>query len=278
MHGNFVFDIDGVVAIVLDMKSTRDETLDAIKRFYGEAFLERYRIDVIGYPHIVYPGYYALLQWIHSFGGRIMFFSSGVEERNVPLVDEIMRRSFGDRVGEVDYKVFSRQHCVDTDRLEIIDPEAEKEMQGFFYGRLKKRLADIVSADELPDTLLVDDDTSYMVKGEEYNFIGMRYSYYYYTGKNDFRIADEFVRTHNAFYVCGLLTKIFECAEKDDLDLRDAARKVQIEGEGKELSREFYYPSIYRDEYYYKGLEVLKGFDPELKFYIDPGVLEEKEV
>ena len=262
MLGNFVFDIDGTLAIALDYEAEKHEK--AIKEKFDAAFIEKYRLTAANYPHYIYPGYYALFKWLHTLGGKIIFFSSGMEIRNVELAAKMMEKAFGDAVSEVEYKVFSRQHCVDTTTWAMQQGEG-KSYQSYFYGQRKKKLAGIIVPEaELQSTLLIDDDSSYMVKGEEYNFISLRYpSDYLPQGYRSKR----FTEFHRVYYLAGLFATMFEAQKEKGISLVEAAKFVQIDSEGVELSRDFYYPGTKRVRFHLKGYEILSKIDPTLTFY-----------
>ena len=105
MLGNFVFDIDGAMAIAVDYEPLI--VAEKVKKEFGVLFYEEYCLEAYNYPHYIFPGYYALLKWLHGQGGKIFFFSSGIEERNVELAKKVMAKAFFDD-GEVGYQVFSR--------------------------------------------------------------------------------------------------------------------------------------------------------------------------
>lgn len=262
MNNNFVFDLDGAVAIVADYE--KDKIEKNVKEKFGIEYFTKHCLMAYNYPHYIFPGYYALFKWLHSKGDKILFFSSGIEERNVELVDNIMKMSFGDSAVDVGYKTFSRQHCIDTDKM---PSEEKKKYQSYFFGQRKKKLSGIVVPEnELANTLLIDDDNSYMVKGEEYNFVYLRYCYQYLQ-ETRYGIDEASQYFHRAYYLAGLFSKMFDRMEENNVSLIEAAKYVQIEIEGKELNADFYYPSVKRAEYYTKGLEILKHFDSSLEFY-----------
>ena len=266
MPGNFVFDIDGTIAIVADYQA--EEVEKSVKAKFGDEFFNEHCLTAYGYPHYIFPGYYALFKWLHSIGGKIFFFSSGIEERNVELADKIMKKSFGEAVSEVEYRVFSRQHCVDTNDLPF--NEAREKYQSYFWGKRKKKLSGIVVPEtELPNTLLIDDDYSYMIKGEEYNFVYVRYTHMYLQSFNTgaYNETDGFSKFHKAYYLAGLFSKMFEVREDKKISLVEAAKYVQIDMEGKELNKDFFYPGTGRIEYFITGKEILQRFDPALEFY-----------
>jgi hypothetical protein len=259
----FVFDLDGAMVIVVaryDMEATEQR----VREKFGEAFLERHRFEVLGHIHYLFPGYFALLRWLHEHGVSLAFFSSGVEERNVPLVEQIMRRAFSDQTEPPPYRVFSRRHCIDTDQLGRLQREEKERYQPCFFGNLKKKLAGVVVPEEaLNDTLLIDDDESYMVRGEEYNFVGLRYAYRYAV---DELSIDNFAIFHSAFYVSGLADAMFKLCATEGIRLIAAARRLQYDAEGAELSEAFRFPSRYRESYYLVGRDMLRQVEPDIDF------------
>ena len=265
MLGNFVFDIDGAMAIMIDSKAEKVEK--EVRDKFGDVFWEKHCL-MAKYPHYIFPGYYALFKWLHINGGKIFFFSSGLEIRNVELAAKMMEKAFGEAVSEVPYKVFSRQHCVDTSSPYWAppNPEAEK-YKTFFHGQRKKVLAGIVvPEEEIANTLLIDDDTSYMVKGEEYNFISLRYAHEYL---HDGYRNDGFTHFHPAYYLAGLFSTLFDLRETKGMTLVEAAKFVQIDSEGAVLSRDFFYPSRKKIDFYLKGHQILSQIDPTLGFYYE---------
>ena len=199
----------------------------------------------------------------HSKGGKILFFSAGIEERNVELAEKMMKMALGEDLSGVSYQVFSRQHCIDTHGWGMSEEEKES-YQSYHYGQRKKKLAGIVVPEAaLSNTLLIEDDVSYMVKGEEYNFIGLRYCYEYLHDEK----RDAFTIFHRAYYLAGLFATMFEVQAEKGITLVEAAKFVQIDSEGAELSRSFYYPSNKKLDYYLKGQKILSEIDPTLQFF-----------
>lgn len=261
----FVFDLDGAMVIAVGQHEA-ERTERQVRDKLGDAFLERHRFDILGYPHYLFPGYFALLRWLNERGVSLAFFSSGVEQRNVPLVEQIMRRTFADQPEPLpSYRVFSRHHCIDTGDLDRRQAEGGERYQPCFSGNLKKKLAGVVvPEDALDDTLLIDDDESYMVRGEEYHFVGLRYAYRYI---NDYDQVDGFANFHAAFYVAGLADALFRLCATEGIRLRAAARRLQYDAEGAELSEDFRFPSRYRASYYLMGRDILRQIEPGMDFF-----------
>lgn len=260
----FVFDLDGAMVIAVGQYEA-ERTEQQVREKFGDAFLERHRFEVLGHGHYLFPGYFALLRWLHERGVSLAFFSSGVEERNVPLVEHIMRRTFADQPEPVPYRVFSRHHCIDTDDLKRQAAGEAKRCQPCFFGNLKKKLAGVVvPEDALDDTLLIDDDESYMVRGEEYNFVGLRYAYRYVVDADQ---VDRFAHFHVAFYVAGLVDALFKLCATEGIRLRAAAKRLQYDAEGAELSEAFRFPSRYRASYYLVGRDLLRQVESDIDFF-----------
>ena len=76
-----------------------------------------------------------------------------------------------------------------------------------------------------------------------------------------------FIYFHKACYLAGLFSKLFDLVQKKGMSLMEAAKAVQIDAEGVELSGNFYYPCKNRSAFFIKGLAILKKIDPTLKFY-----------
>ena len=111
---------------------------------------------------------------------------------------------------------------------------------------------------------MIDDDESYMVRGEEYHFVGLRYAYQYLV---DYDPVDGFANFHAAFYVAGLADALFRLCATEGIRLQAAARRLQYDAEGAELSEEFHFPSRYRASYYLTGRDMLRQIEPGMDFF-----------
>jgi|GEM_PF-1723743 len=261
----FVFDLDDT--IVSAVSSCVEDTLKKVEKELGKEFLDKFSFEVLGYTHLVYPGFYSLFRWLYQSGHNIYFFSSAIKERNEDLVHKLIKKTFPENFNKVmnKVKVFSRKDCIDTT---IMSSDEREKYQSFHYGQRKKKLAGIVvKENELPDTLLIEDDYSYMTRGEEYNLVKVAYNYNFYPVYRNIR---EFLSLHKAYYLCGIFAKMFEIVKEKRITLVEAARYLQFDLENETLSRDFYYPSVERIEYYKKGLNILSNIDASLKFYFEP--------
>ena len=227
-----MFDLDGSLETPYFKKEDSAKVREWMQNHpSGYAFERLYAEVMEGLPHFILNGALELLRWVHDKGFEIVFFSNAVAERNRELCPILMERAFG-KGNEPPYRVLSRGDCIDTRRM---DDEARMAFQGLWFGNYKKKLAGVVVAEEhLPDTLMIEDDNSYAVKGEERNFV-----YGVYGGcANSFVSQPELSQYsgqdfHLPFYFCGMLKRIVEYAEKTNVSLADAAVQVQYTDFGR---------------------------------------------
>ncbi|MEM7174242.1 MAG: hypothetical protein AAF380_03250 [Bacteroidota bacterium] len=208
-----VFDIDRVIAKPWKVINSRKhkELAQAKKKFDIEQ--DKHFLDVLGYPHQIYIGTYALLRALKAHNVEIAFFSSGVEERNVLLVQKLYEIAFEEEGQSLFEKtsIYSRHHCVNIEGLrresDDDDDDDEKEAKEFLphiykahYCQLKKDLRillldpktaterDLVALHRLgeinPDSpkvsrflknvVLIEDDYCYMAKNQEHNLLYLK--------------------------------------------------------------------------------------------------------
>lgn len=259
---NFVFDLDDMVCLAIDSKP--QERLAELQQHFDQQYLDYHSMYVLGYLHLIFPGFYALFRWLDALGGNLLFFSGGVQERNTELVAQLIRRALPDKAERLlpTIKVFSREHRIRTEHLR----GDQLAIQSLWWGNTKKKLEGIVvSKEELPDTVLIEDDQSYITGGEEANFILARSDSYTYFS----RYSDNFKGFHKAYYLCGLFNRMLELKRTQGLSLSQAAWKLQVEDSGKEFDRDFPYPSQYERAYYEEGLTILQRYEPGLRYYIE---------
>ncbi len=262
---HLVFDIDDCLATAIKYKYKAEDELSHFKESLGNDG-DDLLMTAYGYPHQIYPGFYALWQWLHQLGATITVFSSGIKERNVELTEQLKKRAFCDIPidKQPQIKVFSQEDTFDTTRF---GSERREEFQSVWFGNLKKQLlGTVVSESELPYTLLIEDDKSYCAKNEEKNLILLPScsTYYPYSSRIDQRDFESF---HKAYYLCGLLKKILSVCEEKQLTPMMASEYVQVTLENETINRDFYFPSQHNIAYYEDGLKTLQQFEPQLKFF-----------
>ncbi len=262
MKLNVIFDIDSCIAKAVRYNSK--EEIEGVEDKLGKETTADLLLTAYDYPHFIFPGFYALWEWLYRQGANIMVFSTGIKERNVELIEKFAERSFRtiDKDKRPEVKVFSRDDCFDTEKFRHEDRD---QYQSCWFGNLKKKLSGVVvSEEDLPYSLLVDDDRSYVGVGEEKNLIYVCSSFEYYPHTED---DDGFRSFHKAYYTCGLLKKIMAVMEERNLTPNLAAEYVQAELEGEVIKSDFWFPGRKKPEHYVEGLKTLQTIDPTLKFH-----------
>ncbi|MEM7496129.1 MAG: hypothetical protein AAF471_08505 [Myxococcota bacterium] len=272
-----VLDIDGT--LVCD-PSEGKEGFDEIVKRLGEEFAKEHLVPVQDYVFPLYIGVPQMLRALWQHKTRIVLFSSGTQERNKLLVPALLRHVFGQEAGKAQeaIAVYSRHHCIDTYRMpREKDDQLQPDISILFHGYLKKDLRVVHSDPQcLRDTVLMDDDTSYMLKGQEKNFL------YAHSGRSGLASRDRVVlekgeepkelddaRSHfyHAFRDYGILHRAVGLMKQETgLHLDDALYRIQVEQEHTTFDKKFYYPSKNRYALYEEGLQALRHIDPRLDF------------
>ena len=275
----FVFDFD----CTLENPYISPRLYKAAREFicdrWGEAQAERMIFPWEFHGHtfyfIAYPGTFELLKWVHSQNIAIDFFSGAIVERNVDLAKMLMHRVFGDE--PVSYRVFTTSIHSPTEDL----PHYSDQYVGYFKGPQKKKLEGVVTTpDQMADCLLIEDDPSFSAKGEEGNlvyayFLGSEHRQYFERKRRDPHAKDDYegLELHHIFYYAGLLQRIVELADTQKMSLRDAAIQAQYLDEGIDFpfrvasNGSVPRPYFENARYYYKGLELLRRYNPDLDFW-----------
>lgn len=164
-RNNFVFDLDDTVAKALRFGA--EKKLKAYEETLGESFVNNHMVNIMGYPHMVFPGFYEVFRWIIQRVDNLYFFSNALKERNEKLVKFLIEKSIMNIDKDLfdKIKIFSREDCIDIERMTI------EEQNNFIpyikingtlqkvYGQKKKKLEGVlVAKKELKNTLLFDDD------------------------------------------------------------------------------------------------------------------------
>lgn len=275
-----VFDLDGSLETpYFEKRSSRKVKAWMEKHPAGSSF-DRMYTEVMAdkLPHFFFNGTFELLRWVHDHGFKIVFFSNAVEERNRELCPILMERAFaGMKVPK--YRILSRGDCIDTRRF---DEKKNAAYQGLWHGNFKKKLADVVvPSEDLPNTLMIEDDNSYAARGEEQNFV-----YGVYGGcAKEFIVDPKLSKRrghdfHLPFYFCGLLKRIVSYADDSGVSLVDAAVQVQYgdylldfprDSERRRGSNGLMLdppsPPMHDFWVYRDGLKELRTYNPDLKFW-----------
>lgn len=251
-----VFDIDETIATSFDHL----EELEESEWFYANHFYcmnIEFEMDgrQINMPHVIHRGVIEAIKLIDSMPGvRLSFFSSGVSQRNTIFVKKLLCFALGeDRYNAIEsqIEVYSRE-------------DLDKDSQ-------KKNLTTVVNDKDLPWTVLIDDNITNIVPGQENNFVLMpaMKERHFHEMSADLAFGnkwgrDLFLRANHLFYVTGLLFFASQSAKKENITLAAALSKIQRDESGG-----FRYELHTEINYYHLGLEKLRQVNPELCFLGD---------
>lgn len=271
----YVFDLDSNV-VLPNRGKLGDDDMKTAKILFDEEDLKIHLITVLKEcQHFVFPGFYALFRWLHDSGHEIHFFSSAVHERNMELVPILMQHAFGKSTASrrmKNIKIMSRQDLMETKRETYRlseNPEyagwaymdVRNIVDGPFHGEMKKRLRGVVcTAEELPNTLLLEDDRSYMAGGEEYNLVVA-------SPESSCRIGEYFIDRNRACFYAGVIHRIESWCAAHQTTLVEGSKHVQFTSQGRVLDRDYFYNLNQQKEIYEEGFEILKTYDHKLRLH-----------
>lgn len=272
-----VFDIDGVIASAPERGGHEKEVCAYVEGRFGKNFLADHSIEAAGYIHLVYPGIPEFIRWLVRRNVRIHFCSTGVKRRNDELVPKVMNAALKDESDETRARVLKGMRVFS--REDLVRQQACNKAHGLvgatvYGGEHHKILCPyIVNYDNLPNTLLIDDDVSYMAFGEEYNFVGGKYYGYFYRPdgrENAERRREDFIELCRGFLFAGVVSEIFKLSDSRKFCSLTEASKIVQYGDGPEAyvpeDRTFFQNTYQEPAFYKAGLKALKTVNPELEF------------
>ena len=266
------------LTIVFDI----DDTLAAHSSINDEEKLYVLRKSMIIFAaereHQVLPGVIELMQMLFSKDYiNLVFFSSGIKERNTEFVKELLIRSLGqDKYQEVEPLIT----ILSKDNLTPGEENQANQMYlnfGLNWGNNKKDITKGLAKDgSLANAIFIDDDSTYIYCGQEKNFLRSppgRAEYYgalkkmtpdiaFYEYKND----ELFFEFNTVFYIAGVLSHCIDEFEKG----HDAAGLLFDMHFKKSTDKLFgfepRYDCVKNKEYYAKGLRSLRTVKPDICF------------
>lgn len=259
----------------------------------------------------VLPGVYELMQHLLSIDGvKLAFFSTGVAERNLALVEALLIRALGaERYAQIasSVTVLSREHATPKQTLhkkDIYKQETRYRLStpDSFGSDYKKdlRLA-LQQQHTLDRTILIDDCLESIYPGQERNILrtppasSKHYSYFidYALSAQTIRPSNQqhlpdashsklFCLVNTIYYVTGVLEYCMNKADSGNM----LAQLFELQF--NEISNRRYVPKLdsagYRTQQFYDdGLRVLKAFNSQLCFnttdsYLKHNIAEEQPV
>ena len=273
-----VFDLDYVLVSNICLVESKPHNFDKILQNVGEDSV----IESCGYYFYLYNGWKELIKYVMELSDNdLIFFSSGARERNEDIIPKMLERVLERDPTEYmrnNVKIFSREHTIDT--TEMSYAEKEKFQPKGMWGQKKKDLTVAVGSEKLKYTLLIDDDETYIIPGQEKNLLRIDGKSAVYNLYNCIKISQdqkillenipqyESFRTFNKlFYAAGVLRDVCDTYSKVDRDLvdimwEDHGFKVEPKHSGYELLKRF--------ELYQSGLELLGEINSDVGFLMTP--------
>lgn len=216
------------------------------------------------YHHVLCHGALEAVRFLLKAGCRLALYSSGMDKRNQAFKTELLKRA----LSKEDFEKYHNQVQVLSREEHLFDTELYREERyryqpelgdGMAYGNQKKDLNYVISAFakigiklSLDQIILIDDDLSWMLRGQEKNFLiapgctvaSMEMS----LSKNNM------LKINQIFYCIGLLSTIF----KSDKPL-DTLFELQFNNKKD-------YSELPKEMGYYKlGLELLRTVNKDLQ-------------
>ena len=224
-----VFDIDETLCFGIHASSS-DTSAGDIEYSYRNPECE---IVQMRYPdtnswYVFRPHFDVLLKYLLKHNTRLAFFSAGIESRNVPLIEDILKRSlspetYHKHLAEGQFKVLSRHH------MRRIIPGKEKGVTVFSDGDLVKDLTPALRTGETSaDAVLIDDNPTYCAHDQLMCV---------YTPGSMLELSETQLRVgelrvkNNFYYFLGLFHTVFAHQQKHQQSLRQALTEVvQLHG------------------------------------------------
>lgn len=264
---HIVLDIDGTLA-----NGFHEENIQEVLKKYPHLQKladENLFINAIT-PHLLHPGAIEFIQWIFQIPNvKVSFFSDAYEKRNTVFVQELLIRALGNDFDTIKntVSIYSRQHLVPS-----IEEETKNQVNFFklCYGKTKKNLSKVIEIGNLNNTLLIDDDPSYISFGEEKNVLlvpGTGYLnfclFHKYSLELSGCVGKYILPMNHIFYIAGMLSKILgmknDCLANNLFSLQYKSNGIDTYERDRSIFEEH--------QYYLDGLSELKKINPKLKFY-----------
>lgn len=283
---NVIFDLDcTLVEVIYDKKEAA--------KLLTEGRISKDRIIyACDYPHYIYHGCREILQYAASITDyQLIFFSNAVPERNNELVPKLLANTFSGK--ELDnvtkkVKIYSRPDEIDT--TELPDRGKEKYQPNYYgmYGQMKKDLRAILPEDQLNMTVIIEDDRSYITKGQEKTLLLLNGNDIYIGGSINFidldreeiekfsfsshEYGDKFPVLNKLIYGAGVLSKAYEMYQQENKAFTDILWSIQFIRDdnssmfdGKEID---WWNAKKKAKFYDQGLKTLRKFNDKLTFQI----------
>lgn len=275
-----VFDIDEFICW-----KTEQKDIEAIKKRFPECIvidvtlsqetLRKYGSDEgkdITYPHVFGPYMECVFDYVQQQGWVNAFFSSGISERNEPLIQSYFSQFLGTdeylkQCNQGQYRVWSKHHL----------------SKGVYGEKAKDLHTTLTVGESIGNTILGEDDASYAAKGQEFMMKGRYADNIFGNAVLDFEgvtyFDEQYIRhgmvlaMNHTYFILGILDFCSDFMTQDStLSLRGALQKtltIALPEDKKELFNK--YPEFNDPQTYIflkRGLKIVQKKHPSARFYI----------
>jgi hypothetical protein len=253
--------------LVLDIDHTLAEPIASynLEGYLRNNITQESIIFAKGKPHYLYHGALEFIRYLHDISTfPLTYYSAGDPERNSEFATELMSRA----LGRTQANIRPFKPCD-----QLIDSKMNREMQANIEngaGHRKKDLSLSISEHPelvLSDVIFIDDDPSYVLKGQETNLLKVLEHHAHIDAigvELDYRNPDVFYSLNRIFYITGVLSLAINNARKDNLPITEALAKLQLDQTNSPWT---YKDNLRKTENFYNiGLNVLRQYNVNLKF------------
>lgn len=252
---NLALDLDGVILHNISPKITKKHEFFSKKSFLAK--------DVYNNNYIV-PAYLPEFLKFATQRFNIAIFSAGLEERNKSVVEDIWLKVFNINTPE-NIKILCRDDLIDATGHVNLQPCTE----GYWYNTQKK---DIRKIGELHNTILVDDNKSWVMRDQEANLLNtidddfdQLYDILTPLYDEDINVIDKYMQNpllhhwqlghvltyYKLLYIAGLL----DIAANHEKSIIHGLQDIQFEN-----NKQMFYDRCRELKYYKRGYSVLSQF------------------
>jgi hypothetical protein len=231
-------------------------------------------VEKVERPHILHPASLEFIRWLSTLPDVMFsFFSDAVAERNEAFSQELLKRAFDEnfKTQKTNFHgVYSRHHEIIYNHNKAFHDAQSKihhAQYGLHHGNHKKDLNVVAKKSGVPlaQTVLIDDDLSYVYYGQAKNFLKIHSSSKdnfteYFQGR-----CEQALNANHIFFLVGLIKKLLN----NRMTLLDNLFSLQFEStKDGNFNLKYYDDSLQEDpQYYLDGLQELQKINPELDFF-----------
>lgn len=261
-----IFNIEDVLASQFNEKSIKRilEEKPELKPLHDQNLF----IQAIDF-YLLYPGVIELMQWLfHNSNIKVSFFNSGNKQKSDAFVQTLLSRALGDKYFSIknDIAVYADENMIPSTKNEN---EYLHNMFDIRYGNNKKNLKTILFEQNLDNTLLIENDSTYIAGDQVKNVFRVKsigdnpfYRFHHYAQKSpDYAKKDVFI-INQIFCIAGMINKLYQSHGS----LTENLMKVQYRLNSNGIYQ--HNVDLFKNrEYYLEGLAVLQTINPTLEFY-----------